>query len=72
MKNIFKNKTVLVTGGTGSIGSYVVNELLKKNCKIIFMSNIYIILNIYSYLFLTIIIILIHMCKNKYCCNSFF
>ena len=35
MKNIFKNKTVLVTGGTGSIGSYVVNELLKKNCKII-------------------------------------
>lgn len=35
MKNIFKNKIVLVTGGTGSIGSVVVNEFLKKNCKTI-------------------------------------
>ena len=35
MKNIFKNKVVLVTGGTGSIGSIIVHELLKKKCKAI-------------------------------------
>ena len=35
MKNIFKNKVVLVTGGTGSIGSIIVSELLKKKCKAI-------------------------------------
>ena len=31
----FKKKKVLVTGATGSIGSEVVRELLKKNCKVI-------------------------------------
>ena len=30
-KNLFRNKTVLVTGGTGSFGSYFVKEILKKN-----------------------------------------
>lgn len=33
MKNIFKNLNVLVTGGTGSIGSEVVKKLLSYNCK---------------------------------------
>ncbi len=35
MKNIFKNKRVLVTGGTGSIGSAIVFELIKYGCKTI-------------------------------------
>lgn len=35
MKNIFKNQTVLITGGTGSIGSSIVKELLKLDCKTI-------------------------------------
>lgn len=35
MSNIFKNNTVLVTGGTGSIGSAIVKELLKFDCKTI-------------------------------------
>ena len=30
MKNIFKGKTVLVTGGTGSIGSEIVRQLLSR------------------------------------------
>ena len=33
MINIFKNQTILITGGTGSIGSAIVKELLKFNCK---------------------------------------
>ena len=38
--NIFKNKTILITGGTGSIGSALVKGLIKKNCKVIrAMSN---------------------------------
>jgi UDP-N-acetylglucosamine 4,6-dehydratase len=35
MSNIFKNNTILVTGGTGSIGSAIVKELLKFDCKTI-------------------------------------
>ena len=39
-KNIFFNKNILVTGGSGSIGSGIVELLLKKNCKVIrVMSN---------------------------------
>ena len=32
-KKIFKNKTILISGGTGSIGSAVVEEILKLGCK---------------------------------------
>ncbi|MBN2458170.1 SDR family NAD(P)-dependent oxidoreductase [Candidatus Woesearchaeota archaeon] len=35
MKNIFKDKTILVTGGCGSIGSEIVRQLLKFNPKVI-------------------------------------
>ena len=35
MRNIFLNKKVLVTGGSGSIGSGIVKTLLRKNCKVI-------------------------------------
>ena len=31
----FKNKKILITGGTGSIGSAVLSKLLKLNCKTI-------------------------------------
>ena len=35
MDNYYKNKTVLITGATGSIGSSLIKFLLKKNCKIL-------------------------------------
>ena len=35
MKKLFANKNILITGGTGSIGSAIVKELLKYNCKTI-------------------------------------
>tara|TARA_A100001015_G_scaffold317493_1_gene434616 strand:+ start:385 stop:795 length:411 start_codon:yes stop_codon:yes gene_type:complete len=35
VKNFYKNKTILITGGTGTIGSALVLELLKYNCKVI-------------------------------------
>ena len=39
-KNLFKNKIVLVTGATGSIGKSLVLRILKTNCKTIrAMSN---------------------------------
>tara|TARA_B100000787_G_C16196271_1_gene301097 strand:+ start:2709 stop:3734 length:1026 start_codon:yes stop_codon:yes gene_type:complete len=34
-KNIFYKKSVLVTGGSGSIGSGIIKSLIKKNCKVI-------------------------------------
>ncbi len=38
--NFLKNKSVLITGGTGSIGSAIVNRLIKTKCKVIrIMSN---------------------------------
>ena len=33
MKNIFSNKTILVTGGTGSFGSAFINKIIKSNFK---------------------------------------
>lgn len=35
MKNIFKGKNILVTGGTGSIGLEIVRQLLKYNPRVI-------------------------------------
>lgn len=35
MKNIFKGKTILVTGGTGSIGSEIVRQLLPQKPKVV-------------------------------------
>ena len=32
--NIFKNKRILVTGGTGMIGIYLINELIKLKPKL--------------------------------------
>ena len=38
--NLFRNKKILITGATGSIGSALLNDLIKKNCKVIrAMSN---------------------------------
>lgn len=36
---MFKNKTVLITGGTGSLGKGLIRRLLKYNCKIIVYSR---------------------------------
>lgn len=38
MKNDLTNKKVLVTGGTGMIGRYLVDKLLKKGCKVTVVS----------------------------------
>ena len=38
MKNVLDNSKVLVTGGTGMIGRYLVNRLLKKNCNLTVVS----------------------------------
>lgn len=35
MKNIFKNKRILVTGASGSIGSSLVSFLMNQKCKVI-------------------------------------
>ncbi len=35
MKNLFKNKTILVTGGTGSIGSEIVRQILTHKPKVV-------------------------------------
>ena len=33
--NFLKNKKILITGGTGSIGSSLVLSLIKSDCKVI-------------------------------------
>lgn len=38
MKNVLDGKRVLVTGGTGMIGRYLVEKLLKKECKVTVVS----------------------------------
>jgi len=35
VKNVFKNKKILVTGGAGSIGSEIVKQLLKKDVNVV-------------------------------------
>lgn len=35
VKNVFKNKKILVTGGTGSIGSEIVKRLLKRDVNVV-------------------------------------
>ena len=35
IKKFYKNKTILVTGGTGTIGSTIIMELLNYDCKVI-------------------------------------
>lgn len=39
MKNFFNNKTVLITGGTGSLGKELVKKLKQYNCNIIVYSR---------------------------------
>lgn len=39
MKKLKKNKTYLVTGGTGFIGSNIVKLLIKNNCNVIVFDN---------------------------------
>lgn len=36
---MFNNKTVLITGGTGSLGRAIIQRLKKYNCKIIVYSR---------------------------------
>ena len=37
----FEYKTVLVTGGLGYIGSHITIELIKSNCKVIIVDNLF-------------------------------
>lgn len=39
-KEIFKNRTICITGGAGFIGSHLVKEFNKYNCKIIIIDNL--------------------------------
>ena len=34
-KDFFKNKTILITGATGSIGSAITEKILETNCKVV-------------------------------------
>ena len=38
MKNVLDKSKVLVTGGTGMIGRYLVDKLLAKNCEVTVVS----------------------------------
>ena len=40
MKNFWKKKKVLVTGGAGFIGSFVAEKLVKKNANVIILDNL--------------------------------
>lgn len=40
MKNFWKNKKVLVTGGAGFIGSFVAEKLVQKNANVIILDNL--------------------------------
>ena len=40
IKQFYKNKTILVTGGCGSVGSAIVGELLKINVKLILFCSL--------------------------------
>ena len=35
IKNNFKDKTILITGASGSIGSALVKKFLKTKCKVV-------------------------------------
>ena len=39
MENFFQNKTILITGGTGSLGKELVKRLKKYECNIIVYSR---------------------------------
>ena len=39
MNNPFKNKTILITGGTGSLGRAIIQKLKKYDCKIVVYSR---------------------------------
>ncbi|MFC1894967.1 NAD-dependent epimerase/dehydratase family protein [Candidatus Dependentiae bacterium] len=39
IEKFYKNKRVLVTGGAGFIGSYIVEELIKNNAKVTILDN---------------------------------
>ena len=39
MKDFYKNKTILITGGTGSLGKALIKRLKKINCKLIVYSR---------------------------------
>ena len=38
-KKFFKNKKILITGGTGSLGKAIIKYLKQYNCKIIVYSR---------------------------------
>ena len=39
LENYWKDKNVLITGGTGYLGSGIANELVKKGSNIICITN---------------------------------
>ena len=39
INKLFKNKTILITGGTGSFGSKFIQKILSVDCKIVIFSR---------------------------------